>query len=351
MAAPVGGEHWLNPPRTRRRDTFAPFQQIQEVAAAGLRGEDNVRALHDEHQRAIQELFNELRRQSAARAEDYAVQAMQTAFSLLQARLREHAADSFELNRLMRAKLLDPEFERRFVADFEAAHVSFRGLVEQRLSAQARAIRQWTEIAPYALAGPVLIGFALLVFSRRSLTRDFVWPMRDIVAGIRRVSSGELQHAVPERGVAEMRELAQGINHMASELERSRDAMLDAERQAALGALVPVIAHNIRNPLAAIRANAQLLDGHESVRMPRNPRRYPDDRRSARTLGQCPGVLSPSAQTAAPSGGGDGGQLASARAMLTARLERRASRVSARRGRWRCSMPIRTRWNRRFMAC
>ena len=46
------------------------FKQIQEVAAAGLRGEDNVRALHAEHQRAIQELFNELRRQSAARAED-----------------------------------------------------------------------------------------------------------------------------------------------------------------------------------------------------------------------------------------------------------------------------------------
>ena len=35
---------------------------------------------------------------------------------------------------------------------------------------------------------------------------------------------------------------------------------VESERRAALGALVPVVAHNIRNPLASIRATAQLVD-------------------------------------------------------------------------------------------
>ena len=37
------------------------------------------------------------------------------------------------------------------------------------------------------------------------------------------------------------------------------------ERQAALGALVPVVAHNIRNPLASIRASVQVLDESDSA--------------------------------------------------------------------------------------
>ena len=243
----------------------ALFKQIQEVSTAGLREDDGVRALNSGHARAIQERFNELRRQSATRAEDYAVQAMQTASSLLQANLRGMLGDPFELNRLVRAKLLDPEFDRRFVADFEVAFVSFIGLVGHELEAQDRAIARWTEIAPYALAVPVLIGFVLLWFSRRSLLRGFVQPMRGVIAGMREVSGGNLEHALPEAGVAEIQELAAGINRMARALQASRAAIIDAERQAALGALVPVVAHNIRNPLAAIRANAQLLEGSESA--------------------------------------------------------------------------------------
>lgn len=241
------------------------FRQIQDVSVAGLREDPHARDLNSRYARDTQELFNELRRKSSYRAEDYAVQAMQTAFSLLQANLRDTLEDPFALNRLVRAKIFDPAFEQRFVADFERAFVSFQGLVDQQLDAQEREIKRWTELAPYGLAVPILVGFALLAFSRRSLTRGFVVPMQGVIAGTREVSGGNLRHTLPEAGVAEVRELARGINHMAHELEASRDAIVAAERQAALGALVPVVAHNIRNPLASIRANAQLLDGSESA--------------------------------------------------------------------------------------
>ncbi|MEX2482025.1 MAG: HAMP domain-containing sensor histidine kinase [Gammaproteobacteria bacterium] len=241
------------------------FKQIQEVSIAGLRADPAVRSIHSSYTGDIQEMFNELRRQSTSRAEDYAVQAMQTAYSLLHTNLREMLGDSFELNRLVRSKLLDPAFEQRFVADFERAFVNFIGLIGQQLDAQERAIQRWTEMAPYALAVPVLIGFALLGFARRSLHQGFVLPMREVIAGTREVSSGNVQHVVAAAGVAEIQEIANGINLMAQELEAGRDAIVTAERQAALGALVPVVAHNIRNPLAAIRANAQLLDGSEGT--------------------------------------------------------------------------------------
>ena len=46
----------------------------------------------------------------------------------------------------------------------------------------------------------------------------------------------------------------------------SRDELVEKERQAALGALVPVVAHNIRNPLASIRASAQNMSSPATQR-------------------------------------------------------------------------------------
>jgi signal transduction histidine kinase len=46
---------------------------------------------------------------------------------------------------------------------------------------------------------------------------------------------------------------------MAQDLADSRESLVRAERQATLAALVPVVAHNIRNPLASIRATAQVI--------------------------------------------------------------------------------------------
>ncbi len=241
------------------------FKQIQEVSVAGLRSDPQVRELNSGYVRTMQELFNELRRKSAHRSEDYAVQGLQTAFSLLQADLRETLSDTFALNRLVRARLLDPGFERNFVADFERAFDSLLGLIDLQLAEQERVIRRWRELAPYGLGALILLGVVLLCASRRSLTRGFVTPMQAIMAGTRTISSGDFQHSLPEAGVAEVEELARGINRMAVELEDNRELIKRNERQAALGALVPVVAHNIRNPLAAIRANAQLLDGSENA--------------------------------------------------------------------------------------
>jgi signal transduction histidine kinase len=107
---------------------------------------------------------------------------------------------------------------------------------------------------------PILLAGLLLFFSRLFLKRAIVNPINAIMQATSEISAGNLQHKVPETGAAELATLSQEINKMADELLANRVALVQSEKQAAMGLLVPMLAHNIRNPLASIRATAQVLD-------------------------------------------------------------------------------------------
>ncbi len=236
------------------------FQQIQEVALARLREDPAASDIHGRYYRQIQGGFNALRRRSSSRLEDYAVQAMQEAYGRLQDDLHAALEDPYFLNRIVRLRAIDQQRERSLLGGFDEACKAFEQLVSQQLATQTGRIERWTRYAPYVLPVPVVLALALLVLSRRSLSRNFVKPMRAIIRGTERMSAGELNHRLPVAGVTEVALLADSVNRLAGDLADSRDALIESERQAALGALVPVVAHNIRNPLAAIRASAQLLE-------------------------------------------------------------------------------------------
>ena len=236
------------------------FRQINEVTLARLRDDPGVEKVHLEYTRSIKLGFNQLRQRSVSRAEAYAIQALQQAYSKIQVDMNEIFDDPYLLNRIVRSKLLDPSYEQALVGEFDAAFLSLQGLINQLLEGQSEKIKRWTRFAPFVMPVPIVIAVILLLFSRASLMRGFVRPVQEVVAAIRRISRGDLSVTVAASGVTEVGEIARGISDMATELERSRDLVVDTERQAALGALVPVVAHNIRNPLASIRASAQLLD-------------------------------------------------------------------------------------------
>lgn len=236
------------------------FQQIQEVALARLREDPAAGDIHGRFYRQIQEGFNGLRRRSTSRVEDYAVQAMQEAYGRLQDDLHAALEDPYFLNRIVRLRAIDQQRERSLLGGFDEACGAFEALVSQQLQTQRARIERWNRYAPYLLPVPVVLALVLLFSSRRSLRRNFVGPMRAIIRGTERMSAGELSHRLPLAGVTEVALLADSVNRLAADLADSRDALIESERQAALGALVPVVAHNIRNPLAAIRASAQLLE-------------------------------------------------------------------------------------------
>lgn len=107
---------------------------------------------------------------------------------------------------------------------------------------------------------PIALAFILLLFSRHILKNAIVRPIHDIIEATNAISTGNLTHQVPEAGAEELALLSREINKMAEDLAASRDALVKSEKQAALGLLVPMLAHNIRNPLASIRATAQVID-------------------------------------------------------------------------------------------
>lgn len=113
------------------------------------------------------------------------------------------------------------------------------------------------------LSLPILLAYLMLVSSRRMLKNAIVAPINDIILATNAISTGNLSHQVPEAGALELSTLSREINKMAEDLAASRDALVKSEKQAALGLLVPMLAHNIRNPLASIRATAQIIDAPE----------------------------------------------------------------------------------------
>ena len=241
------------------------FRQVQEAAIARLRDVPSAQRVYANYYDDIQTHFNALRQRSASRAEDYAIQALQEAYSQVQATLVEVLDDAYLSNRLARGKLLDPGYADSLVHGFEHAFENLIGLLSQALTSQSARVHAWIRYAPFIVPVPLLIACALLLASRASLTRGFVRPIQALLRDTQRISAGELDIRVPTEGVAEILDLARGINQMAQDLASQREALVEAERQAALGALVPVVAHNVRNPLAGIRASAQLLPHADSA--------------------------------------------------------------------------------------
>lgn len=115
-------------------------------------------------------------------------------------------------------------------------------------------------IATILLIIPLILAVLLLIFSRIFLKRAIVKPIEGVLRATSEISAGNLSHRVPEEGVAELSAVSQAINDMADKLASSQEALVRTEKQAAQGLLVPMLAHNIRNPLASIRATAQVMD-------------------------------------------------------------------------------------------
>ncbi|MDX1607191.1 MAG: ATP-binding protein, partial [Candidatus Competibacterales bacterium] len=152
------------------------------------------------------------------------------------------------------------------LAEFESAQLIFSRVLDEQRRALERRLDYWAGMAPWLIAAPVVLSALLVLLSRLSLQRGFVRPMRSLVAGVRGFAHRGEMPAVAAGGVAELRELARAFEQLNHDLAASRDALVASERQAALGALVPVVAHNIRNPLASIRAAAQLIEADDDPR-------------------------------------------------------------------------------------
>ncbi len=241
------------------------FRQIKEVSWARLREDPDAIHLYSKFSRKIDNNFSRLRKISADEKEEKAIDQISEAYRVIKKDMNKIFTDPYLISRVVRLRMLDPAYERNMVSHFEEAWNHFEDLLNTKQKALDEKMEYWTGLAPILIPVPLLLAGILFLFSRSSIQREVVRPVETVKQGAALISKGKFNHQIPPEGVAEMVDLAGTINDMASELARSRDALIESEKQAALGALVPVVAHNIRNPLASIRASAQLLDHVEDA--------------------------------------------------------------------------------------
>ena len=239
------------------------YRQLQEVPRARWSGEDALEVYY-EYSKRIGRHFNQLRRASLTRDEDEVIQGLQLAYRKIQIEIYK-VFDNPEISgQEPGLDILDLRNAQAMFNEFEEKYLDLKALYTQQLRELEQTIELWTRYAPILIPIVFLVAVVIVMFTSRIIRNSFVRPMATIMAGATEISRGGLNHKIPEQGVNEVAELAGSINRMAGELKTSRDALVEHERQAALGSLIPVVAHNIRNPLASIRAAAQVLDDVEN---------------------------------------------------------------------------------------
>lgn len=207
--------------------------------------------------------FIELRTLATGREELQAINELQQSYEDFQSSTELILERREKISTSELRKSLDVDMESGVLSRYEAAAAQTETLLSTKQKQLAQQLEQSKQTALMLLSIPVLLAGALLLFSHLFLQRAIVRPIKAVLRATTEISAGRLDTQTPKAGTAELSALAEAINQMAEALKLSQEALVKSEKQAAQGALVPMLAHNIRNPLASIRAIAQVANGPE----------------------------------------------------------------------------------------
>ena len=235
------------------------YLQLKEVFDAVFLADQDARKQYAEYDQRVQVQLSRLDNTARGAKERAAINALRRSYQ----ELRNEGAAILNAKSDMpfadKQRKLNTELEMHGISNHEAAIAGIEELLKLQQSELDARLVKLDALTPGLLLFPVLLALGLLVFSRVFLQRAIVAPLADMGRATALLSAGQLDERVPVRGPRELQSLAKQVNEMAQDLDHSRASLLRAEKQAALGSLVPVLAHNIRNPLAAIRATAQMM--------------------------------------------------------------------------------------------
>jgi signal transduction histidine kinase len=125
------------------------------------------------------------------------------------------------------------------------------GRLEEILGAEGKTL---TAIILLSL-GAGLLGAWLI---SRGLSR----PLQRLTQDMAVVGTGKLDHPIAVVSRDEVGELARSFASMTDRLNQSRAKVVQAEKLASIGEMSAAVAHGLRNPLASLRAAAQLVRKH-----------------------------------------------------------------------------------------
>jgi len=140
-------------------------------------------------------------------------------------------------------------------SDVAVLNQYYEGLEKNALSTAS----QSGNLITYLVGGAAVLALAQLLATVFLLQRWLVGPIAEVVRVTAKISRGDFEAKVAVRSRDEWGELSSAVNQMAEALKTYEHKLRAQERLAALGELASFAAHNIRNPLAGIRAASQVM--------------------------------------------------------------------------------------------
>jgi len=92
------------------------------------------------------------------------------------------------------------------------------------------------------------------------LTNRMATSLEHLAEAAEAVSGGDLERSVEVRGDDEMSRVGRAFNHMTDNLKSSLQELADSRALAAVGEFAAQLAHEIRNPLSAVRIDLQMVE-------------------------------------------------------------------------------------------
>lgn len=114
-----------------------------------------------------------------------------------------------------------------------------------------------------ALFIAVMVGAILIVLLFYRMSVNLRQRVRQLLDGAQAISTGRLEYRIADPGQDEIATVSRAFDAMATSLEAQLAQMVRMEKLAVLGEFATTIAHEVRNPLAAVKTSVQALARRE----------------------------------------------------------------------------------------
>lgn len=141
------------------------------------------------------------------------------------------------------------EFDRRLVALSHMLNSDRQKRVQNVADTQSRVLLILTACA--------IAGAGLCVGGVLFIRRWVISPVAELRTATREIASGNYDHRIQTRSRDELGRLGDEVNQMCSTIIEMQERLVEQKNLETAGELVGVLAHNIRNPLAGVRALAE----------------------------------------------------------------------------------------------
>ncbi|MDD2833054.1 MAG: HAMP domain-containing sensor histidine kinase [Methylotenera sp.] len=236
------------------------YRQMKELFDAYFLEDTEALNEYNNFTHSVESHFVELRKLATGAEEKKAIHDLYTGYQVFLSETTALFGQRATLSSENLKKILNTGLESGIFSHYETLLANTELLLNQKQLELEQKLQKNKSKSNFLLFTPLILAMLLLVFSRIFLKRSIVRPINDVLQATSEISAGNLTHKAPEEGVEELAALSKAINTMADKLMSSQESLIRSEKQAAQGLLVPMLAHNIRNPLASIRATAQVMD-------------------------------------------------------------------------------------------